>query len=103
MIRQPPSALAAVEKVHRLERLFRLTARDRKNAALLALHLSELDDEAQVFARLVCVLLDSEEISSNDLLETLVAIETALEHLEAHVKGAQKEITRIADAVEVAA
>ncbi len=103
MIRQPPSALAAVEKVHRLERLFRLTARDGKSAALLALHLSELDDEAQVFSRLVRALLDSEEISSNDLLETLVAIETALAHFETHAQGARKEITRIADAVEVAA
>ena len=100
MIRQFPPAEIAVEKVHRLESVLRASGAGSRSA-LLALHLAELDDESGTLSRLVRELMAAEELSREDLLETLVELETALLHVITHARAASKEVARTADSLEL--
>jgi len=100
MIRQPPPAKVSVDKVHRLQTILESAGLVDKRTSLLALHLSELDDEAAVFSKMMRGLFDSKELSIEELLDTLVEIETALLHLTTHTRAAKKEVTHAANALD---
>lgn len=77
--------------LRRLEKCFRSAGLPASQTSLLAMHLAEIAEECGRYEEILAALLDRETANSNgegnELLDQLVELQIALDHLRSHVRA----------------
>jgi hypothetical protein len=97
-----PKAFASV--MHQVAGRLKQAGSPSSQAALLGMHLAEIDQESARYRKLVLALRGEEKPGPNglaeDLIELLIDIELSLEHMRSHIEAVSKILGKSIDALD---
>ena len=96
-----PAEHTSVDQLHQLDAALEkhLPTLNAKKRSMIALHLSDIAEEIPHFEKWYAALAQSEEISEDDLIECMEALEISVLHILHHLKDLKPLLKKAVNAM----